>query len=108
MLSKIEKRLVKTPTSILSKKRAYTKRQLEKKITKTAEDIGLLIDSKYDISEIIGSIIQHSDIRAKHMMEQILKAQKILDELEGITEPTSQKASNSDSKKTDGDNDWDM
>ncbi len=124
MLSKLEKRFVKTPTSFLTRKRAYTKRQLEKKITKTAEDIGLLIGSGYDISEIIDSIISNSnnnsDNRVKHIMEKILMVQKILDGLgdndnDGVrettvTEPTISKKV-SDSKKSDSvddDENWDV
>lgn len=105
MLSKTEKRFVKTPTSFMPRKRTYTKKQLEKKITKTANDIGLLIDSKYDISEIIDSIITHSDVQVKQIMEQILKVQEILDGL-GV-ESTPEKTSDS-KKDTDNTGKWDL
>jgi len=89
----------------MPRKKTYTKKQLEKKITKTANDIGLLIDSKYDISEIIDSIITHSDVQVKQIMEQILKIQEILDGL-GV-ESTPEKTSDS-KKDTDNTGKWDL
>lgn len=110
MLSKTEKRFVKSPVSFMPRKRTYTKRQLEKKITKTANDIGLLIDSKYDISEITDSIISHSNIQVKQVMRQILKAKEILDTLGAEPEIfDSEKVSSS--KKIDdtiNEEDWDV
>lgn len=91
----------------MPRKRAYTKRQLEKKITKTVNDIGLLIDSKYDISEIIDSIVIHSDIKVKRIMKQILKAQEILDVLG--TESIPEKVDDSEkTDDTDNKEDWDV
>ncbi len=118
MLSGPEKRFVKTPSSFKPKKKTYKKRNLKKNITDTAEDIGLLIDNGYDISEIVESIIQHSGNRIKYIMEQILKAQKIIDGLETgdattVTESKHMRKKLDDSKKSDDvddskDEDWDM
>jgi len=94
----------------MPRKRTYTKKQLEKKITKTANDIGLLIDNKYVISEIIDSIIIHSDVQVKQIMVQILKAQEILDGLgvESLYKKVDDLETASDSEKTDNTGKWDL
>jgi len=118
MLNKTEKRFVKTPSSFNPRKKVYTKGQIEKRITDTAEDIGLLIENEYNISEIVESIIHHSGNRVTYLMEQISKAQKIIDGLETgeattVTESKHIPKKLDDSKKSDDDDDskdedWDM
>jgi len=111
MLSKSEERFVKSPSSFLPRKRAYAKKQLEKKITKTASDIGLLIVNGYDLSEIIGSMLQHSENKVKRIMEQIIQVQKILEDIGTTTLPITE---SEESKTDDKDNDtskkssWDL
>lgn len=121
MLSKTEKRFVITPSSFKPTKKTYHKRHLKKKITDAAEDIELLIENGYNISEIVESIIHHSGNRIKYIMEQILKTQKIIDGFEPEEEATTVTKSKHIPKKPDDpkksdvdvvddskDEDWDM